>query len=236
MPLAAFDARNAQNDHDGKLHARGNHTLARCNGLEAVNTLVHRFQCNGIAAFHAVIQQLQPRFPQLFHLFRRFPQNILGRRIGRNTLQMGKVLPQRIQDTQQPIRAQHQRVPVCQKDTAHALPVIGIGQRHLPGDLFIRQHLERHAPVHITICTFIMGAAPGHPQDEAVGFAGGTEHRGIVVIKKHNLLPRSSHLNRLLPAQGPRVTQACQRFGNTDSFVCTLTGAFCFTTSIVTVF
>ena len=94
-----------------------------------------------------------------------------------------------MKDTQQPLRTQYQRVTVSQKNTTDTVPVIGIGQRHLPGNLFIRQHLEGHAPVHITVCAFIMGAAPGYTQDKTVSLAGRAEHRGIVIIKKHgNLL------------------------------------------------
>ena len=98
---------------------------------------------------------------------------------------MGKILLQRMQDTQQAFRAQNQRIAVSQKDPAHTVPVVGISQRHLPGDFFIGQHLEGYAPVHITVCAFIMGTAPGHPQDKTVRLTGRTEHRGIVIIKKH---------------------------------------------------
>ena len=89
-----------------------------------------------------------------------------------------------MEDAQQPVRAQNQRVAVSQKDPAHTVPVVGISQRHLPGNFFIGQDLEGHAPVHVAVGTFIVGAAPGHPQDKTVGFAGRTEHRGIVIVKK----------------------------------------------------
>ena len=93
MTSAAFHTGNSQNDHDGQFHTRCNDTLSRFNGLGAVHAFVHSVQCNGIPAFHAVIQKLQPRIPQLNQLFFRFSQNIFWRGIGRDALQIGKILP-----------------------------------------------------------------------------------------------------------------------------------------------
>ena len=92
-----------------------------------------------------------------------------------------------MQNTQQPLRTQHQRIAVCQKHPTYPVPIIRISQRHLPRNLFIGKDLERNAPVHIAVRTLVMGAAPGHPQNKTVGLAGRTKHRGIIIIKKHEM-------------------------------------------------
>lgn len=54
----------------------------------------------------------------------------------------------------------------------------------LSGDLIFSEYLEGHAPVHIAVGAFVMGAAPGHTQDKAAGFTGRTEDRSVVSVEK----------------------------------------------------
>ena len=69
------------------------------------------------------------------------------------------------------------------KDPLHLILGVPGRQGNLPRDFLIRTKGELHVLVHGTKGTCIVGTAPGHPQDEAVGFTGGPEHRCLIIIE-----------------------------------------------------
>ena len=184
MSFTARYAGNAENNHDGQVHACGPDAFAHFDGLLPIHALADVLQGLGVAAFHAVVQKLQSRFPELLQLIHRFPEDVSRRGVGGNLFQVREIFLQGVKNLQQPFGRKHQGIPVGQEDLAHAVPVHGVGDGDLPHDLFIRELFKFHAPVHVAVGTAVVGAAPGHPEDEAVRFTGGTENGGIIIIKK----------------------------------------------------
>ena len=137
VAFAALCACQAQNNHHGKLHAAGGNSASRFYRLFAVNTLVDSLQRSVVACFHAVIQKLQACFLQLAQLLLALAQDILGRSIAGNSLQMRKLLAQHLQNLQQLGRGQHQSIAVRQKDAAHLVLAVMGRQRYLTGNFFI---------------------------------------------------------------------------------------------------
>ena len=184
VSFAARYAGNAEDDHNGQIHACSPDALSYFNGLLAVHALADVLQGLGIAAFHAVVEELEARFPQLFQFVQGLPEDVSRRRVGGNALQVGEIFLQGVQDFKKSFRRKHQGIAVGQEYPAHAVPVYGVGNGNLPHDLLVGELFKFYAPVHIAVGTAVVGASSGHPENEAVRFAGRTENGGVIIVKK----------------------------------------------------
>ena len=194
MAFAAGDAGNAQNDHDGKLHSRSTDFFAHLNGLRTGYSLADVPEGFRVARFHAVVEERQSRFTERFQLLRRFAQNISRRSIGGDPLQVGEIFFQGMENFQQTVCGKDKGISVGEENPADAFPVRRIGHGNLPQDLFIGKLFKGDAAVHVAVGAPVVGAASGDAEDKAVCFAGRTENRSIVIIKKEACHSISSFL------------------------------------------
>ena len=83
VALGAFYACDAEDDHDGELHSRGDGALTYFDGLLAVYSFADLFQCLGIAAFHTVVEQGEACFSESGEFFHGFAEDISRRGVRR---------------------------------------------------------------------------------------------------------------------------------------------------------
>ena len=83
VALRSFCACDAEDDHDGELHSRGDGAFAHFDGLLTVYSFADLFQRLGIAAFHTVVEQGESRFSEGGEFFHGFTEDISRRGVRR---------------------------------------------------------------------------------------------------------------------------------------------------------
>ena len=184
VSFAARYAGNAEDDHNGEIHACCADPFAYFDGLLTIHAFANVLQGLGVTAFHTVVQKLEARFPKLFQFVQGLSENVSRRRIGGNALQVGEIFLQGVQNLEKSFRRKHQGIAVSQEHPAYAVPVHRVGNGDLPHDLLVGELFKFHAPVHIAVSAAVVCAASGDPEDKAVRFTGRTKNGGIIIVKK----------------------------------------------------
>ena len=83
VALRSFCACDAEDDHDGELHSRGDGAFAHFDGLLTVYSFADLFQRLGIAAFHTVVEQGEACLSESGEFFHGFAENVSRRGVRR---------------------------------------------------------------------------------------------------------------------------------------------------------
>ena len=99
-------------------------------------------------------------------------------------VRLAEIFAERLQYAEQPLGRKHERIAVCKKDAAYAIPIDGVRHRDLAHDLIVRELFKSHAAIHVAVRAAVVCAPAGDTEDEAARFTRRAEDGGVPVVKK----------------------------------------------------
>ena len=179
MLLAQLQRAETRNAGNGQFHAGFLDHQTRTNDLIGGFALVDAAQYLIRAGFQTQIDHIQTQIVQHVQIFLLFAQNGRRRAIAGNALTFRKYLLDVAQDFCHVLGTAHQRIAVCQKNTAdtavHAACLVKICL-----DLLQLAYAETLFLVHIAEGALVVAAADGDLHNQAVCLRGRTKNSAFV--------------------------------------------------------